>query len=60
MKLTPDNMSDISRPELKTALDTALRAAKSAGVDTSTLKGFEQVQKVLIQSYIIGEGFKNQ
>lgn len=61
MRLTPTSTpSDIARPELKIALDTALRAAKSAGVDTTTPQGFEQVQKVLIKSYIIGEGFKNQ
>lgn len=59
MGLTPDTQSwDIKNLELKTAFDTAMRVAKSAWVDMKDPKNFEKIQKALVQSYIIGEGFK--
>ena len=59
MKLTPETKpEDIKDEELKTAFSTALRVTKAAKMDIAS--NFQTIQKALIQSYIIGEGFKNE
>lgn len=59
MKLTPDtNPKDIKNEELKNAFTTVLRIAKTSKIDVGA--NFDKIQKVLIQSYIVGEGFKNE
>lgn len=59
MKLTPDtNPKDIQNDELKNAFTTVLRVAKASKIDIGA--NFDKIQKALIQSYIVGEGFKNE
>lgn len=62
MNLTPTTQSsEIKDVELRTAFDTAMRTTREAGIDCEKdSKAFKKIQKALIQSYIVGEGFKTQ
>jgi len=55
MKLTKDSKpEDITDVRLKSDFITVLDAAKKANIDTNI--HFEQIQKILIQAYILNEG----
>lgn len=53
---SPENIQD---PVLRSAFETSLRTAKSVKLDTETPLNFSLIQKSLIQSYILGNGFEN-
>lgn len=55
---SPNTIQD---PTLKSAFETALLTTTNAGIDlVAKPEEFTKIQKALIQSYIIGEGFKNE
>lgn len=59
MKLTKDTKAEnITDVRLKSDFITILDVAQKAGIDTSV--NFEQIQKILIQAYIINEGVTDQ
>ncbi|MDD2892140.1 MAG: hypothetical protein PHQ95_04190 [Candidatus Gracilibacteria bacterium] len=59
MKLTKDvKLEDVTDIRLKSDFITVLDAAQKAGIDVSV--HFEQIQKILIQAYIINEGVTDQ
>lgn len=54
------SMNSIKNPILASALETSLRTAKLAKIDLTKPEEFAKIQKALIQSYINGEGYKNE
>lgn len=60
MKLKHDTSpEDIQDPVLKSAFETALRTAKSVKLNIEKSSNFSLLQKSLVQSYILGNGFEN-
>lgn len=53
-----ENIMKLDEKGLTTGYPDSMKIAQSAGLDIGTPSGKEAIQKALIQSYILGEGYK--